>query len=96
MNATKQICDKVKNNIISIEKIDDALINEHLYTRNLPNVDLLIRTGGEKRVSNFLLWQIAYAEMYFTDVLWPDFKKEDFLDALEDYQKRERRFGKIN
>jgi len=55
----------------------------------------LIRTGGEKRVSNFLLWQIAYAEMYFTDILWPDFKKEDFLNALEDYQKRERRFGKI-
>ncbi|MDC1460182.1 undecaprenyl diphosphate synthase family protein, partial [Flavobacteriaceae bacterium] len=57
--------------------------------------DLLIRTGGEKRVSNFLLWQIAYAEMYFTDILWPDFKKEDFLHALQDYQKRERRFGKI-
>jgi undecaprenyl diphosphate synthase len=55
----------------------------------------LIRTGGEKRVSNFLLWQIAYAEMYFTDILWPDFKKEDFLHALQDYQKRERRFGKI-
>ncbi|MDB9994940.1 isoprenyl transferase [Flavobacteriaceae bacterium] len=96
VNATREVSNKVKNNIISVKNIDENIINEHLYTRNLPNVDLLIRTGGEKRVSNFLLWQIAYAEMYFTDVLWPDFKKEDFLDALEDYQKRERRFGKIN
>jgi undecaprenyl diphosphate synthase len=96
VNAIREVSNKVKNNIISVKNIDENIINEHLYTRNLPNVDLLIRTGGEKRVSNFLLWQIAYAEMYFTDILWPDFKKEDFLDALEDYQKRERRFGKIN
>ena len=95
INSVKNIADKVKNNIISVKNIDENIINEHLYTRNLPNVDLLIRTGGEKRVSNFLLWQIAYAEMYFTDILWPDFKKEDFLHALQDYQKRERRFGKI-
>ena len=85
VNAIREVSNKVKNNIISVKNIDENIINEHLYTRNLPNVDLLIRTGGEKRVSNFLLWQIAYAEMYFTDVLWPDFKKEDFLDALEDY-----------
>ena len=96
VNAIREVSNKVKNNIISSKNIDENIINEHLYTRNLPNVDLLIRTGGEKRVSNFLLWQIAYAEMYFTDVLWPDFKKEDFLEALDDYQKRERRFGKIN
>ena len=96
VNAIREVSNKVKNNIISSKNIDENIINEHLYTRNLPNVDLLIRTGGEKRVSNFLLWQIAYAEMYFTDVLWPDFKKEDFIDALDDYQKRERRFGKIN
>ena len=96
VNAIREVSNKVKNNIISVKNIDENIINEHLYTRNLPNVDLLIRTGGEKRVSNFLLWQIAYAEMYFTDVLWPDFKREDFLDALEDYQKTERRFGKIN
>ncbi|MDA9242015.1 isoprenyl transferase [Flavobacteriaceae bacterium] len=95
VSAIREISNKVKNNIISSKNIDENIINEHLYTRNLPNVDLLIRTGGEKRVSNFLLWQIAYAEMYFTDILWPDFKKEDFLHALEDYQKRERRFGKI-
>ena len=96
VNAIREVSDKVKNNIISSKNIDENIINEHLYTRNLPNVDLLIRTGGEKRVSNFLLWQIAYAEMYFTDLLWPDFKKEDFIDALDDYQKRDRRFGKIN
>lgn len=96
VNVIREISDKVKNNIISSKNIDENIINEHLYTRNLPNVDLLIRTGGEKRVSNFLLWQIAYAEMYFTDILWPDFKKEDFIDALDDYQKRERRFGKVN
>ena len=96
VNAIREVSNKVKNNIISSKNIDENIINEHLYTRNLPNVDLLIRTGGEKRVSNFLLWQIAYAEMYFTDILWPDFKKEDFLEALDDYQKRERRFGKIN
>ena len=96
VNAIREVSNKVKNNIISVKNIDENIINEHLYTRNLPNVDLLIRTGGEKRVSNFLLWQIAYAEMYFTDVLWPDFKREDFMKALDDYQKRERRFGKIN
>ena len=96
VNAIREVSNKVKNNIISSKNIDENIINEHLYTRNLPNVDLLIRTGGEKRVSNFLLWQIAYAEMYFTDELWPDFKREDFMKALDDYQKRERRFGKIN
>ena len=95
-NAFKLISNKVKNNIISEENIDEKIINEHLYTRNLPNVDLLIRTGGEKRVSNFLLWQIAYAEMYFTEILWPDFKEKDFLDAVVNFQKRERRFGKIS
>jgi undecaprenyl diphosphate synthase len=68
----KNICNKVKNNTISIDSIDDSIINEHLYTQNLPG-DLLIRTSGEHRISNFLLWQIAYAELYF-DVLWPDFK----------------------
>jgi undecaprenyl diphosphate synthase len=96
VNAVKIISNKVKNNIISKEKIDENIINEHLYTRNLPSVDLLIRTGGESRVSNFLLWQIAYAELFFTDILWPDFKKKDFYNAVLDYQNRERRFGKIS
>lgn len=75
INAIKQISIKVKNNIISPEKIDESVINEHLYTRNLPNVDLLIRTGGEQRVSNFMLWQIAYTELYFTNIFWPDFTR---------------------
>ena len=96
VNAIKIISYKVKNNIISEEKIDQNIINEHLYTRNLPSVDLLIRTGGESRVSNFLLWQIAYAELFFTDILWPDFRKKDFFNAIVDYQNRERRFGKIS
>lgn len=96
LNAVKIISDKVKNNIISIDTIDESIINQHLYTQNLPDVDLLIRTSGEHRISNFLLWQIAYAELYFTEVLWPDFKEEDLYEAIISYQKRERRFGKIS
>ena len=96
LNAVKNICDKVKNNIISSDSIDESIINQHLYTHNLPDVDLLIRTSGEHRISNFLLWQIAYAELYFTDVLWPDFKEEDLYEAIISYQKRERRFGKTS
>ena len=96
LNAVKQISIKVKNNLISPDLIDESLINEHLYTLNLPEVDLLIRTSGEQRISNFLLWQIAYAELYFTDVLWPDFTKEHLYEALANYQKRERRFGKTS
>ena len=96
VSAVKNICSKVKNNIISIDSIDDSIINEHLYTQNLPDVDLLIRTSGEHRISNFLLWQIAYAELYFTDILWPDFKEQDLYEAIISYQKRERRFGKTS
>ncbi len=96
VNAIKIISNKVKNNIISIDSLDDSIINEHLYTQNLPDVDLLIRTSGEHRISNFLLWQIAYAELYFTDVLWPDFKEQDLYEAIISYQKRERRFGKTS
>lgn len=96
VNAVRVISDKVKNNIISIDTIDDSIINEHLYTQNLPDVDLLIRTSGEHRISNFLLWQIAYAELYFTNVLWPDFKDQDLYEAIISYQKRERRFGKTS
>ena len=95
-NVFKQLATKVKNNIISPEKIDQSIINEHLYTQNLPDVDLLIRTSGEKRISNFLLWQIAYAELYFSKVLWPDFTKKHLHKALTSYQKRERRFGKTS
>jgi undecaprenyl diphosphate synthase len=96
INSVKEIADKVKNNIISVEKIDESLINQHLYTRNLPDVDLMIRTSGEKRISNFLLWQSAYAELYFSDELWPDFKSEHLIEAITDYQNRERRFGRTS
>jgi undecaprenyl diphosphate synthase len=96
LNAVKIISEKVKNNIICIDTLDESIINEHLYTHNLPDVDLMIRTSGEHRISNFLLWQIAYAELYFTDVLWPDFKEEDLYEAIISYQKRERRFGKTS
>jgi undecaprenyl diphosphate synthase len=96
INATKNISKKIVNNELKIEEIDENIINSHLYTFTLPVVDFLIRTSGEKRISNFLLWQIAYAELYFTDVLWPDFNKEDFYEAILNYQSRERRFGKIS
>ncbi len=95
-HVVKKIGEKIKNNIISTEKIDESVINQHLYTRNLPDVDLLIRTSGEQRLSNFLLWQIAYAELYFTNIFWPDFSKKDLYKAIASYQKRERRFGKTS
>ena len=94
--AIRAISAKVKNNIISPENIDEAIINNHLYTHNLPDVDLLIRTSGEHRISNFLLWQIAYAELYFIDVFWPDFSEHHLVEAIKNYQNRERRFGKTS
>ena len=96
VNAFKNISEKVVNNELDIEKIDEKIINNHLYTFNLPDVDLMLRTSGEQRVSNFLLWQLAYAELYFTEILWPDFRREDLFDAVIDYQNRERRFGKTS
>ena len=94
--AIVQISKKVKNNIIPVESIDETIINEHLYTQHLPDVDLLIRTSGEVRISNFLLWQIAYAELYFTDVMWPEFDEHELHQAIKSYLKRERRFGKTS
>ena len=94
--AIQEISHKVKNNIISVENVDEDIINKHLYTQNLPDVDLLIRTSGEVRISNFLLWQIAYAELYFTEELWPDFNETSLINAITDYQLRERRFGKTS
>ncbi|MCT4699219.1 isoprenyl transferase [Tenacibaculum haliotis] len=96
VNAFKNISEKVVNNELDIEKIDEKIINNHLYTFNLPDVDLMVRTSGEQRISNFLLWQLAYAELYFTEILWPDFRREDLFDAVIDYQNRERRFGKTS
>jgi len=96
LNAVKELCKKVKNGDINQNDIDEKLFEQHLYTKEIPPVDLLIRTSGEVRVSNFMLWQIAYAEMQFIDVLWPDFTKETFFQCILDYQTKERRFGKIS
>jgi len=96
IKTIQKISIKVKNDLLSPHLINEAVINEHLYTKNLPDVDLLIRTSGEERISNFLLWQIAYAELYFTEILWPDFRKSDLFEAVLNYQKRERRFGKTS
>src|SRR5690606_25617866 len=94
--AMQRIASKVKNNIISPENIDETVINTHLYAHFLPDVDLLIRSSGECRISNFLLWQIAYAELYFIDVFWPDFSEHHLVEAILSYQNRERRFGKTS
>lgn len=94
--ATREIAVLVKNNIISPEKIDESIINRHLYAQNLPDVDLLIRTSGEQRISNFMLWHLAYAELYFTSTCWPDFDEKELHAALLNYQNRERRFGKTS
>ena len=96
LNAVKELCKKVKNGDIDENDIDEKLFEQYLYTKEIPPVDLLIRTSGEVRVSNFMLWQIAYAEMQFIDVLWPDFTKETFFQCILDYQTKERRFGKIS
>ncbi|MFO8147925.1 MAG: isoprenyl transferase [Bacteroidota bacterium] len=96
VHVVRELSQKVKNEEISPDAIDESIINQHLYTRNLPDVDLLIRTSGEQRISNFLLWQIAYAELYFTNILWPDFRRENLYEAIYNYQTRERRFGKTS
>lgn len=94
VNAVKQIAEKVKNNVLHIDEINDQVIDSHLSTNGMPHPDLMIRTSGEQRISNFLLWELAYAELYFTEKLWPDFTREDFYTAIVDFQNRERRFGK--
>jgi undecaprenyl diphosphate synthase len=96
VNVIKNISKKVVNNDLQIEEINENIINNHLYTFSLPDVDFMIRTSGEKRISNFLLWQLAYAELYFTNTLWPDFRKENLFNAILEYQNRERRFGKTS
>jgi len=92
--AVKEIAKKVAAGTLDPEKIDDSTINQHMSTFGMPDPELLIRTSGEMRISNFMLWQIAYSELYFTSKLWPDFKKEDYFEAIFNYQQRERRFGK--
>lgn len=96
IKAVKEISQKVKSGTLSTEDINEETFENHLYTKNFPAVDLMIRTSGEIRISNFLLWQLAYAELQFLDVLWPDFSKEDLFKAIVDYQKTERRYGKTS
>ena len=96
LEAIKKLSADVKENKLEAEQINEDTLKKYLHTENIPDPELLIRTSGEMRISNFLLWQIAYAELYFTDVLWPDFRKEHLYDAIISYQKRERRFGKIS
>ncbi len=95
-NAVKQISQKVKEGILDVNQINDNTITEHLSTSAIPNPELMIRTSGEYRISNFLLWELAYSELYFTETFWPDFGKEEFYAAIVDFQKRERRFGKTS
>ena len=96
LGAIKNIANQYKEGTINEADINEELVNQNLYTHNMPMVDLMIRTSGETRISNFLLWQIAYAELYFTPVLWPDFNHETFYEAILSYQGRERRYGKIS
>lgn len=93
-NAAKMLAKQIQNNEISLEDITEESLNSHTCLADLPALDLLIRTGGDYRISNFLLWQAAYAELYFTDILWPDFNEEQFEKAIDVFDQRERRFGK--
>lgn len=95
-NAAKKIAQKVASKLIDPEDIDQQLVDQAMETAHIPDPDLLIRTSGELRISNFMLWQLAYTELYFTPVLWPDFRKKHFYQAVIDYQRRERRFGKVD
>ncbi|HNP49633.1 MAG TPA: isoprenyl transferase [Bacteroidia bacterium] len=95
-NAVREIAKEVEQGKLNASQIDEKLISSHLNTSHIPDPELLIRTSGEHRISNFLLWQIAYSELYFTDKLWPEFGKEDLYEALIDYQNRERRFGLVS
>lgn len=94
--AARQLAQEVLEQKINPNDITEAMVSEHLTTKNIPDPDLLIRTGGEKRISNFLLWQLSYAEFFFTDVFWPDFREEELYEAILYYQQRERRFGKTS
>ncbi len=96
VDATRALCTRVAEGALQPSDVDERMLADALYTRDLPDPDLLIRTSGEKRISNFLLWQLAYAEIHITDVLWPDFDEVDFYEALIDYQSRDRRFGRID
>lgn len=93
INAIQHIAEDVKTEKLDIDTIDESIVSSYLYTNGLPDPDLILRTSGEERISNFLLWQVAYSEFYFSDVYWPAFEKKDFLQAIETFQQRKRRFG---
>lgn len=95
VDGIKSIAKKVESGELKVDEINELVVSQSLYTRDLPDPDLLIRTSGEKRISNFLLWQLSYAEFYFTEIFWPDFSGEEFQKAIDEYQHRERRFGRI-
>ena len=95
IEAVRELLKDVKNEVIRLEDINNDIFSDYLCTKNIPDPELLIRTSGEMRISNFLLWQIAYTELYITDILWPDFRKEHLYEAIVAFQKRERRFGKV-
>jgi len=96
INAVRSIAQQIKEKKINPDQIDETVFESFLYTHGMPDPDLMIRTSGEQRISNFLMWQMAYTELYFTDILWPDFTKNDLYTAIYDYQNRERRYGKIS
>ena len=95
VRMVREVAEKIKRGIIDPQAVNEGLVSDHLYTRDIPDPDLLIRTSGEMRVSNFMLWQIAYTELFVTQTLWPDFSKEEFLQILKDFQARVRRFGDV-
>lgn len=96
LKAVKEMIADINDTKLSVDEVDEQQFSKYLYTKDMPDPDLMIRTGGEQRLSNFLLWQSAYSEFWYTDVLWPDFSEEDFLLALEDYRQRNRRYGGLS
>lgn len=95
VDAVRELLNEVQDGKLQPDDVDESRIQQYLYTHELPDPDLLIRTSGESRISNFLLWQLAYTELYFTPTLWPDFRRRELLLALLEYQRRERRFGRV-
>ena len=96
LESTKQIVNKVISGNLGVDNIDESVFSDNLYYSDLPDPDLLIRTGGESRISDFMLWQIAYCEIFFIKKHWPDFNEQDFLDIIDEFDKRERRYGRIS
>ena len=96
LDAVKSICTKIQNEELRLEQLNENLFSKELYTKSIPDPDLMIRTSGEYRLSNFLLWQSAYTEIYMTEIYWPNFREKQLIESINDYQNRERRFGKVS